>query len=47
MEEIPRARRGGMLSPLAPLNIRFAFEHICDRFLRAMMMNPCPRPGLN
>ena len=45
MQEIPGARRNRVLSPVAPLDERFAFQHVSDRFLQSVMVNSglCPR----
>lgn len=47
MYKIPRARQSRMFSPLAPLNVRFAFQNVCNCFLQAVMMDPRLRSGLD
>jgi hypothetical protein len=47
MKKISRAHGDGMLSPLAPLDVRFAFQDVRDGFLQAVMMDSRLRSGLD
>jgi hypothetical protein len=47
VDKITGAGCEGMFSAFAPLDERFAFEDVCDGFLRAVMMDACLRSGFN
>lgn len=47
VQKIPSPRGHRMFAALAPLDVRFAFQHVRDGFLRSVMMDSRPRSRLN